>query len=222
MGSRLPYGVAAGTLLGRCSSTWARARCRLPARQCTLVTTLGYARRAQPTHHLTHASTCLPRIPCPTLHSRRHSGRAVSRKSLRGPVRGTGRPSQPPWSPSVAFRVYWKQVGRPPHCPALRSPCLPDPHGMQTRPCPAMHPSTFAHWSLSAARDLTLEAARDASNVGRPSPKHLPSGQLKKLLDSRTEREVLEGLRRVVTVRTTPPSMRAGSDGRAPATTCSD
>jgi hypothetical protein len=63
-----------------------------------------------------------------------------------------------------------------------------------------MHPSSFAHWSLSTARDLTLEAARDASNVRRAPTKELPSGQLKKLLDSRTERDVLEGLRRVVTV----------------------
>ena len=65
-----------------------------------------------------------------------------------------------------------------------------------------MHPSNFAHWSLSAARDLTLEAARDASNVRRAPTKELPSGQLKKLLDSRSERDVLEGLRRVVTVGT--------------------
>jgi hypothetical protein len=65
-----------------------------------------------------------------------------------------------------------------------------------------MHPSNFAHWSLSAARDLTLEAARDASNVRRAPTKELPSGQLKKLLDSRSERDVLEGLRRIVTVGT--------------------
>ncbi len=68
-----------------------------------------------------------------------------------------------------------------------------------------MHPSNFAHWSFSAARDLTLEAARDASNARRPLAKELPSGQLKKLLDSRAERDVLEGLRRVVTVRIIPP-----------------
>lgn len=68
-----------------------------------------------------------------------------------------------------------------------------------------MHPSNFAHWSLTTARDLTLEAARDASNARRSSTRELPSGQLKKLLDSRTERDVLEGLRRVVTVGTTPP-----------------
>lgn len=67
-----------------------------------------------------------------------------------------------------------------------------------------MHPSNFAHWSLSTARDLTLEAARDAGNVRKTSTKELPSGQLKKLLDSRSERDVLEGLRRVVTVGTTP------------------
>ncbi|KAH7398415.1 adaptin N terminal region-domain-containing protein [Pyrenochaeta sp. MPI-SDFR-AT-0127] len=70
-----------------------------------------------------------------------------------------------------------------------------------------MHPSNFAHWSLSTARDLTLEAARDASNARRPSARELPSGQLKKLLDSRTERDVLEGLRRVVTMSyRQPPS----------------
>jgi hypothetical protein len=64
----------------------------------------------------------------------------------------------------------------------------------------AMHPSNFAHWSLSTARDLTLEAARDASNARKAPTRPLPSAQLKKLLDSRSERDVLEGLRRVVTV----------------------
>ncbi|KAF1838109.1 ARM repeat-containing protein [Decorospora gaudefroyi] len=60
---------------------------------------------------------------------------------------------------------------------------------------------------LETARDLTLEAARDASNVRRAPTKELPSGQLKKLLDSRTERDVLEGLRRVVTMSyRQPPS----------------
>lgn len=63
-----------------------------------------------------------------------------------------------------------------------------------------MHPSNFAHWSLSTARDLTLEAARDASNARKAPTRPLPSAQLKKLLDSRSERDVLEGLRRVVTV----------------------
>lgn len=63
-----------------------------------------------------------------------------------------------------------------------------------------MHPSNYAHWSLTTARDLTLEAARDAGNARKSSTRVLPSGQLKKLLESRSEREVLEGLRRVVTV----------------------
>ncbi|KAJ4366024.1 AP-3 complex subunit beta [Ascochyta clinopodiicola] len=70
-----------------------------------------------------------------------------------------------------------------------------------------MHPSNFAHWSLSTARDLTLEAARDASNARKTPARMLPSGQLKKLLDSRSERDVLEGLRRVVTMSyRQPPS----------------
>ncbi|KAF2009939.1 ARM repeat-containing protein [Aaosphaeria arxii CBS 175.79] len=70
-----------------------------------------------------------------------------------------------------------------------------------------MHPSNYAHWSLTTARDLTLEAARDASAARRTSTKILPSGQLKKLLDSRSERDVLEGLKRVVTMSyRQPPS----------------
>jgi AP-3 complex subunit beta len=55
------------------------------------------------------------------------------------------------------------------------------------------------------ARDLTLEAAKD---VGPRRPtKPLPAQQIKKLLDSRHEREVLDGLRRVIAVRTSqmPP-----------------
>jgi hypothetical protein len=66
-----------------------------------------------------------------------------------------------------------------------------------------MHPSNYAvaaNWSVPVARDLTLEAARDASNARKSSTHMLPSGQLKKLLDSRSERDVLEGLRRIVTV----------------------
>ncbi|KAH5180745.1 AP-3 complex subunit beta [Parastagonospora nodorum] len=60
---------------------------------------------------------------------------------------------------------------------------------------------------LETARDLTLEAANNASSVRRAPTKELPSGQLKKLLDSRAEREVLEGLRRVVTMSyRQPPS----------------
>lgn len=50
------------------------------------------------------------------------------------------------------------------------------------------------------ARDLTLEAARDASALRKPASSSIPTAQLRKLLDSRNEREVLEGLRRVITV----------------------
>ncbi|EOD46615.1 putative ap-3 adaptor complex subunit beta protein [Neofusicoccum parvum UCRNP2] len=53
---------------------------------------------------------------------------------------------------------------------------------------------------LETARDLTLEAARDASAVRRTSTRPLPADQLKKLLDSRHDREVLEGLRRVISM----------------------
>ncbi|KAH0370733.1 ARM repeat-containing protein, partial [Aureobasidium melanogenum] len=57
---------------------------------------------------------------------------------------------------------------------------------------------------LETARDLTLEAARDAG-AGRRPAKQMPPAQIKKLLDSRNEREVLEGLRRVIEMQYTAP-----------------
>jgi len=60
--------------------------------------------------------------------------------------------------------------------------------------------------TMIAARDLTLEAAKD---VGPRRPtKPLPAQQIKKLLDSRNERDVLDGLRRVIAVGTTKPDMQ--------------
>ncbi|KAE9982351.1 hypothetical protein BLS_006194 [Venturia inaequalis] len=53
---------------------------------------------------------------------------------------------------------------------------------------------------LETARDLTLEAARDASFARKSTSRPLPPIQLKKLLDSRREAEVLDGLRRVVSM----------------------
>ncbi|QDS73295.1 hypothetical protein FKW77_005785 [Venturia effusa] len=53
---------------------------------------------------------------------------------------------------------------------------------------------------LETARDLTLEAARDASFARRSTTHPLPPLQLKKLLDSRREGEILDGLRRVVSM----------------------
>lgn len=56
---------------------------------------------------------------------------------------------------------------------------------------------------LETARDLTLEAARDVGP--RKSTKPLPAQQIKKLLDSRNERDVLDGLRRVIAMQYANP-----------------
>ena len=60
----------------------------------------------------------------------------------------------------------------------------------------------------SSARDLTLEAAQSASSsrgIRIPplisSAKPASTAQIKKLLDSRSERDVLEGLRNVISVK---------------------
>ncbi|KAF2428283.1 ARM repeat-containing protein [Tothia fuscella] len=53
---------------------------------------------------------------------------------------------------------------------------------------------------LETARDLTLEAARDASFARKSSTRPLPPVQLKKLLDSRHDKEILDGLRKVLSM----------------------
>ncbi|KAI7163089.1 ARM repeat-containing protein [Hortaea werneckii] len=61
---------------------------------------------------------------------------------------------------------------------------------------------------VETARDLTLEAASSANARGtRPSARPLPAQQIKKLLDSRNERDILAGLRQVISMQyaTSPP-----------------
>ena len=53
--------------------------------------------------------------------------------------------------------------------------------------------------NLHIARDLTLDAAQ-AARASRTATKTLSNAQLKKLLDSRNDREVLDGLRKVISV----------------------
>ena len=53
---------------------------------------------------------------------------------------------------------------------------------------------------MIAARELTLDAASAARSVRTTSSKPLDRNQVKKLLDSRNEREVLDGLRRVLSM----------------------
>ena len=53
----------------------------------------------------------------------------------------------------------------------------------------------------ATARDLTLDAAQAArASAGAGNRRVLSNAQLKKLLDSRNEREVLDGLRKVTSV----------------------
>lgn len=52
---------------------------------------------------------------------------------------------------------------------------------------------------LESARELTLDAAAQARS-SRTTTKTLPAAQIKKLLDSRNDRDVLEGLRKVISM----------------------
>ncbi|KAL9088917.1 MAG: hypothetical protein Q9165_005974 [Trypethelium subeluteriae] len=56
---------------------------------------------------------------------------------------------------------------------------------------------------LETARDLTLEAS---SSVRKSSNRPIPAQQLKKLLDSRNERDVLDALRKVIAMQYRQPS----------------
>ena len=61
--------------------------------------------------------------------------------------------------------------------------------------------------TLCPARELTLEAAQNAGSTrsltSRSAARDLPFSHIKKLLDSRNDREILEGLRKVISVRHT-------------------
>ena len=69
---------------------------------------------------------------------------------------------------------------------------------------PIMHRHT-CKLTLISARQLTLEAAQSVGSArtinNRPNIRDIPIVQIKKLLDSRNEREVLDGLRKVISVR---------------------
>jgi len=60
------------------------------------------------------------------------------------------------------------------------------------------------------ARELTLEAAQNAGSTrsltSRSAARDMAVSQIKKLLDSRNDREKLEGLRKVISVTSHDPS----------------
>ena len=69
----------------------------------------------------------------------------------------------------------------------------------------AIHQAIKCMLIFPAARELTIEAAQGAGSARsfatRPVTRDLPFAQIKKLLDSRNDREILEGLRKVISVR---------------------
>lgn len=72
--------------------------------------------------------------------------------------------------------------------------------------------SVANHPCVRAARELTLEAAQSASSKGSRSSyssRGLTVSHIKKLLDSRNDREVLDGMRRVISVWTIKPVVPA-------------
>lgn len=69
--------------------------------------------------------------------------------------------------------------------------------------------SSYGMLTGNVARELTLEAAQSAGSarsfVSRSTTRDLSFVQIKKLLDSRNDRETLEGLRKVISVRVKCP-----------------
>ena len=69
-----------------------------------------------------------------------------------------------------------------------------------------MDPSWLLHAEQLKARDLTVEAAQaigltKALKGSGSTSRNIPFIKLKALLDSRSDRDILEGLRKVVSVR---------------------
>ncbi|KAI9770537.1 MAG: AP-3 complex subunit beta [Geoglossum simile] len=67
-----------------------------------------------------------------------------------------------------------------------------------------MEPVSRISVMLEAARDLTLEAAQSAGSASRSfrrdTGKNVPAVLIKKLLDSRNDRDILEGLRKIISM----------------------
>lgn len=76
---------------------------------------------------------------------------------------------------------------------------------LDTGICMRIHHAIKCMLMSLAARELTIEAAQSAGSARsfatRPVTRDLPFAQIKKLLDSRNDREILEGLRKVISVR---------------------
>lgn len=76
-----------------------------------------------------------------------------------------------------------------------------------------MDPSWFLHAEPYLVRDLTVEAAQAVGlskslRGGGSTSRSIPFAKLKALLDSRSDRDILEGLKKVVSVRfNIPPSL---------------
>ncbi|KAI9682992.1 MAG: AP-3 complex subunit beta [Bathelium mastoideum] len=67
---------------------------------------------------------------------------------------------------------------------------------------------------LETARDLTLEASSSVRRSSNNRP--VPAQQIKKLLDSRNERDVFEGLRKVIAMQSRPPTSTSTSPATLP------
>jgi hypothetical protein len=65
-----------------------------------------------------------------------------------------------------------------------------------------MDPSWFLHTHPSQARDLTVEAAQvmGLTKALKSTSRNMPFTKIKTLLDSRSDRDILDGLKRVVSV----------------------
>lgn len=73
-----------------------------------------------------------------------------------------------------------------------------------------MDSSWLQYADLTQARDLTVEAAQaiglsKALKSGGSSSRNVPFAKLKALLDSRSDRDILDGLKRVISVCRLPP-----------------
>lgn len=69
-----------------------------------------------------------------------------------------------------------------------------------------MDSSWLQYADPTQARDLTVDAAQAMSKAlkgGSSSSRNIPFTKLKALLDSRSDRDILDGLKRVISVRST-------------------
>ncbi|PBP28107.1 beta adaptin [Diplocarpon rosae] len=104
------------------------------------------------------------------------------------------------WEGTVLTWRVGAIIGFSPHSPTTQAPGTGFTQLHCDNSSTLLHGIDISYIQLAGERELTLDAAQSARSSRSPTVKTPPAAYIKKLLDSRNEREVLDGLRKVISM----------------------